>query len=208
MALPLLAMGIGNAAGGLLGGLLGGGGPDPVLQQSRLSEEGQLGLDTLRARAARPDAAFAEESSQGIEGDSQSLLGTPEDQAQQQQALGGGPSLMGESLQDRTQKRYSGDLARLRRQNEIGAYDRKRAVGNQVYGLDMQKQQIETEMRAKQLIYQRASEEARNSVLSSVLGSAGTMVGTAIGGIKPGAAAPQPGAMNTGNGARGSNLEK
>lgn len=187
---PLWAPIAGSLAGGLLGGLLAGGGKDPTLAPTEMRPEGKVALDAVKARAEMPEEAFAAEANQGIADEARGLVESPQIQSIDQ-ALGG-PSLLGDAMRERSQKRFGSDIAKLQRQGAIGAYDRRRKARDVADALGFQKEQIDYDLEARRVTYNREADAARNQVLGQVLGNAGQLVGIGLAQMR-GAPAPAGG---------------
>lgn len=186
--MPIWAPIAGSLAGGLLGGLLGGGGKDPTLAHTEMRPDGKVAYDAVQASADRPEEAFATEVNQGLADDARGIVDSPQAQSVDQSL--GGPSLLGDAMRERSQKRFASDIARIQRQGQIGAYDRKRKAQDVSYNLGFQKEQIEADLEAKRVTYNREADAARNQVLGQVLGNVGSAIGVAVGQMGRGGAAP------------------
>jgi hypothetical protein len=185
----LLGSAIGSAAGGVLGGIFGGSGDVPTANYNAPTENEQAkyNLAALNKSANKSQAEFEQQAQQG--------LGAGKD-IQSQVSQAGSPE-MSAALKARAGKSYNADLARMSRQQNIGALDTRMGELSTAQALNFREAGINENVRAYQQAakaqsdaYDQEMDSARNAAIASVLGSAGKWGGMALAQGKGTAASP------------------
>ena len=176
MPIPLLA-GAAVAGAGLLSKALSQPG-DAVYQRPEQSAYDQTMLEGLDQRANRSEDDYAADMMKGAEQGSALVGGQA-----QPGGLGGPPeaSALQQAIQNRSKKAYERDYSRQGQQAKLDAAGVKRGRVNQVKDLKTQRSQIEQAVRQQEQAAAAQAEMARNNVISSILGGAGSVAGSGAG---------------------------
>lgn len=157
---------------GLLDGIFGGG-DDVKPELIGISPEADRKFKTLENAADKSTASFGESANRGVGG---------KVSAQNEKALYGYEPGMSKAISARYSGLLGQDLERIKSQGKIAAYQDKAKAGESAQMVRDARTKIDLENKQKILQANIANEQARSSVLSSVLGLAGAAVGFALGG--------------------------
>lgn len=176
---------IGAGLGALTSGLMGlFAGPAPKYERANFNN--QVDLNELDARAGRSAQDLSKMQLEGTQ-DAGVMQRSPEAMAVDRTALGsaGGDDISA-ALSRRSNKRFGGDLSRLKRQADVDSVNSKHKQGQQAF--DANQAKMKMDMYQDQLAKHAEAEEesARYAVLSKLFSSVGNFGGNAIAGIGKG----------------------
>lgn len=172
---------------GLLDGLFGG--DQPQYQAPSFSAEGQAGMDFVKANADRTPDQVHEMNMKGVGG--KEFLATQHDQKSADESLGmGNNEAARAALSARASKHYDSSFNQVENKSKINSVSQAIQSKSVSDHLVLRKKAIDSAVAHHQSMASLQESAARNSVLSGVLGAAGSFAGMAMAGGGGGMPAP------------------
>lgn len=172
----LIGAGLGALAGGIASIFAG---PAPTYKSANFNDD--LDLTTSNQRAGRSASELAGISTEGAAASGQALMGSPEQRAREETALGGasGPELS-DAIARRAQKSYGRDITQMNRQAQVYGTNQKYKDEAANFQLNQAKQKMDMYQKQIQQQVDREQQAAMFSVLSNLTQGVGAMAGASV----------------------------
>lgn len=174
---------IGTLGGGLISGIAGLlAGPAPTYKNAQFNNG--VDLDESNKLASRSASDLSTMSTEGAKESGQGLMGSPEQRARTDTALGGAtPTDLQDAIARRSQKTFGRDVTNLQRNATV--YGVGRHYQDQQTNFALNQAKTQTDLYQKKVSQQidREKQAAAFSVLNNLTQGAGSVIGAGVGKI-------------------------
>lgn len=171
---------IGALGGGLLGGIAGlFAGPAPTYKNAQFNND--VDLNESNKLAGRSASDMSAMSMEGAKESGQGLMGSPEQRARADTALGGAtPTDLQDAIARRSQKTFDRDMTALQRKSVVSGVDQAYKNKATNFALNQAKQEQDQYQRKVSQQVEREKQAAAFSVLGNLTQGVGAMAGAGV----------------------------